>query len=85
MLALFKKNERGQDPAWTRSLFEDTTEYGLGIAISARQRRGLLIDKVWKLLDLPSSEQAASPELAALLEKLWKIQDNPDAHKEIQF
>merc|ERR1719330_1071428 len=81
----FKTNAKGQGPAWARSLFEDAAEYGLGMAVSSRQRRGLLIDKVRELLDLPSSEQVASPELVALLGKWWKIQDKPDDCNEIQF
>jgi len=81
----WKVNDKGQGPAWARSLFEDAAEYGMGMAVSSRQRRGLLIDQVREVLDLPAGEQCASPELVGLLEKWWKIQDKPEECDAIQF
>merc|ERR550514_2143405 len=45
-LSPFKTNRHGQGPAWARSLFEDTAEYGLGMAAVSGQRRSKLIDDV---------------------------------------
>ncbi|KAJ3431876.1 pyruvate-flavodoxin oxidoreductase-related [Anaeramoeba flamelloides] len=35
----FTTNEKGHGPAWGRSLFEDTAEYGFGMAIGTQHRR----------------------------------------------
>merc|ERR550537_680749 len=50
-LSPFKKNEHGQGPAWARSLFEDTAEYGLGMALASVQRREDLVNQVNKALE----------------------------------
>lgn len=81
----WKLNDKGQGPAWARSLFEDAAEYGLGMTIGSKQRRQKLIADVRTLLDLPPNEQTASPELVALLEKWWKVQANADACNTLQF
>jgi len=81
----WKKNEKGQGPAWARSLFEDSAEYGLGMTIGSRQRRAKLVDDVRAILDEPASSQAASPALVALLEKWWKVQEKPAECNAIQF
>ena len=49
-LSPFKKNRFGQGPAWARSLFEDTAEYGLGMALASMQRHERLIQDVKELL-----------------------------------
>ncbi len=36
------RNSDGRGPAWGNSLFEDNAEYGYGMAVSCRQRRGEL-------------------------------------------
>jgi len=81
----FKKNSKGQGPAWARSLFEDTAEYGLGMTVSSRQRRAKLVDDVRMILDLPSSEQVVSTELLSLLDKWWKVQDEAEKCNALQF
>merc|ERR1712056_120451 len=60
-LSPFKKNAQGQGPAWARSLFEDTAEYGLGMALSSQQRRSKLLSDVRAFLDM--DESGASQEL----------------------
>ena len=35
----FAKNDKGQGPAWGRSLFEDTAEYAYGMRIATDKRR----------------------------------------------
>merc|ERR1719399_959834 len=38
----FAQNDKGQGPAYGRSLFEDAAEYGLGMAASIKQKRAKL-------------------------------------------
>ncbi|KAJ9443406.1 Pyruvate dehydrogenase [Diplonema papillatum] len=58
----------GRGPAWGRSLFEDTAEYGFGMALSIKGRRNALKAVVQRVVD----EKLCSPELARLLEKWVK-------------
>jgi len=81
-LSPFKTNKDGQGPAWARSLFEDTAEYGLGMALGSMQRRDRLRNQVRELLE----EQEAYPglisaDLAGLLQK-W-LDAFGDAEKSI--
>jgi len=70
-LSPFKKNKDGQGPAWARSLFEDTAEYGLGMALASTQRRENLIKAVLELVEeTEDRKDVASPELVTLL-KQW--------------
>jgi len=81
-LSPFKKNRFGQGPAWARSLFEDTAEYGLGMALASQQRRERLIEDVKELLQEAEDEGpgvVASPALTTLLSK-W-ISHVEDAEK----
>lgn len=80
----FKKNRFGQGPAWARSLFEDTAEYGFGMALGTDQRRGRLVADVETLVDLHSDEQVASPELVGLLEKWLAVVDDADKCNALQ-
>merc|ERR1719362_825925 len=78
----WKKNKKGQGPAWARSLFEDTAEYGLGMALASVQRRERLIADVNELLHDAEDEGpgvVASPALTGLLQK-WASHVN-DAEK----
>jgi len=81
-LSPFKTNRFGQGPAWARSLFEDTAEYGLGMALASLQRRERLIGDVNELLQEAEDEGpgvVASPALTTLLSK-W-ISHVEDAEK----
>ena len=62
--------DTGQGPAWGRSLFEDTAEYGYGMRLATNKRRDNLRSDVQELLDL---KLGISTELTALLEKWLKI------------
>merc|ERR1719321_1020247 len=63
-LSPWRKNEKGQGPAWARSLFEDAAEYGLGMALGSQQRREKLIKDVGELLEAAEDGEAvASKEL----------------------
>ena len=55
-LSPFKKNRHGQGPAWARSLFEDTAEYGLGMCLASQQRHEKLIADVRELIDFFEDE-----------------------------
>lgn len=77
-LSPFKTNKDGQGPAWARSLFEDTAEYGLGMALSSEQRRDKLIADVRELVDQAAEEQVASKELVAALQKWLGVLDDAD-------
>ena len=44
-------NDKGQGPAWGRSLFEDAAEYGLGMARAVQDRRALLGTKMEDLVN----------------------------------
>merc|ERR1719382_2402556 len=71
-LSPFKKNEKGQGPAWARSLFEDTAEYGLGMALASRRCCERLVEDVKELLQEAEDEGpgvVASPGLTTLLGK----------------
>merc|ERR1719224_268977 len=47
----FIKNAKGQGPAWARSLFEDTAEYGLGMTLASQQRRDKLLQDCTELVE----------------------------------
>lgn len=78
----FKKNKHGQGPAWARSLFEDTAEYGLGMQLGSEQRRDRLREDVTAVLN--AQKKVASPELTALLEQWLEVFDNSDKCEAMQ-
>mmetsp|Transcript_167645 Transcript_167645/g.296840 ORF Transcript_167645/g.296840 Transcript_167645/m.296840 type:complete len:1850 (+) Transcript_167645:144-5693(+) len=80
----FKKNEKGQGPAWARSLFEDAAEYGLGMQLGAEQRREKLVQDVQALLEASSTEEVASKELTGLLQKWQNDMHDPDKCNALQ-
>jgi sulfite reductase alpha subunit-like flavoprotein/ferredoxin len=85
-LSPFRKNEHGQGPAWARSLFEDTAEYGLGMSLGSQQRREKLIMDVQEVVDMSNDgEEVVSKELLSLLEKWIKVKDDPEACNKLQF
>ena len=64
----FRRNQHGQGPAWARSLFEDTAEYGICMALGSKQRR----ENPTQAVDafLKAEVAGTSTELIAALEKL---------------
>jgi pyruvate-ferredoxin/flavodoxin oxidoreductase len=56
----------GRGPAWANSLFEDNAEYGYGLYLGAKYKRGELKDLVLKMLE----SGLKNPELEKLF-KLW--------------
>lgn len=78
-LSPFIKNKHGQGPAWARSLFEDTAEYGLGMALGSQQRHEKLIADVQELLDAALDDSSLiSKELVSALEQWQTMIDQPD-------
>ena len=65
-----KTADTGQGPAWGRSLFEDSAEYGYGMRLAVDKRRENLAADVNTLL---TTDVGASAELTALLEKWLKV------------
>lgn len=53
----YTTNEKGQGPAWANSLFEDNAEFGLGMAIGAKQIRERLADKAHEALNADVKEE----------------------------
>ena len=45
-------NKQGHGPAWANSLFEDNAEFGFGMNLAYKARRGALADKVKKLAEM---------------------------------
>jgi len=84
-LSPFRKNRHGQGPAWARSLFEDTAEYGLGMALSSVQRREKLqLDTKALLEEAADSPGLVSADLAGLLRKWLDAMDDPDKCSALQ-
>ena len=47
----YTTNKEGHGPAWANSLFEDNAEFGYGMNLAYKARRGALADKVAKLAE----------------------------------
>ncbi|CAK9045892.1 unnamed protein product, partial [Durusdinium trenchii] len=78
-LSPFKKNRHGQGPAWARSLFEDTAEYGLGMALGSQQRRERLVADVKELLEEAGHWCASvSTELQNLMERWIEVAEDAE-------
>jgi len=75
-LSPFRKNRHGQGPAWARSLFEDTAEYGLGMALGSQQRREKLQSAVRDVLDDADSPAILSADLTGMLERWLEAFDD---------
>jgi pyruvate-ferredoxin/flavodoxin oxidoreductase len=59
------KNEKGQGPAWSNSLFEDFCEYGLGMALANKKLRARILSKFEGLIaddSTPAEFKAAAQE-----------------------
>jgi pyruvate-ferredoxin/flavodoxin oxidoreductase len=61
----YTRNERGQGPAWSNSLFEDFCEYGLGMALANKKMRSRiqrLLEDVIASAEAPEGYKAAAQE-----------------------
>ncbi len=73
----YTKNEKGQGPAWSNSLFEDFCEYGLGMTVANKKMRARIVKMLTELNakdDTPADFKAAAEEWIA-------GKDNADASK----
>lgn len=66
----FSTTPEGQGPAWGRSLFEDSAEYGYGMRLAVSKRRENLAADVQTLL---AGDAGISPELTDILTKWHKV------------
>lgn len=72
--------ETGQGPAWGRSLFEDSAEYGYGMRLAVNKRRENLAVDVETLI---GGGEGISAELTALLEKWYKVRADAEQCHEL--
>ncbi|MBR7187170.1 MAG: pyruvate:ferredoxin (flavodoxin) oxidoreductase, partial [Clostridia bacterium] len=63
-------NEKGQGPAWANSLFEDNAEFGYGMQLGIKQRRGRLADNVRALIAVEWTDAPIKEAGAEWLEKM---------------
>ena len=90
----WSKNENGQGPAWSNSLFEDNAEFGLGFRLSINQQekqaKNLLTNLLWQLdfdlvYDILKAKQTTETEInqqrarIVLLEEQLKILKSTEA------
>ncbi|XP_064607290.1 pyruvate:ferredoxin oxidoreductase-like [Liolophura sinensis] len=68
----FTTSKDGRGPAWGRSLFEDTAEYGFGMMLATKQRRRML----QKDVELAMENVPLSEELHSLFGKWVKNMDS---------
>ncbi len=73
----YTKNEKGQGPAWSNSLFEDFCEYGLGMTIANKKMRARIV----ALLGEATAAAECPAEFKAAAEEWIAGKDNADASK----
>ena len=73
----YTKNEKGQGPAWSNSLFEDFCEYGLGMTIANKKMRARIV----ALLNEACAQDTTPAEFKAAAEEWIAGKDNADASK----
>merc|ERR1719401_1800454 len=61
-------NNKGQGPAWGRSLFEDNAEYGFGMAVATKQRREGLALQVQEAINVTGASQPLKAAFANWLQ-----------------
>ena len=64
----YTTNKQGHGPAWANSLFEDNAEYGYGMHLAYKARRGALAEKIEKLAELWKEYPECVAPLTAWLE-----------------
>ena len=75
----YTKNEKGQGPAWSNSLFEDFCEYGLGMAIANKKMK----QRLARLMNEGLQCEKCSDELKALFQQWLDNMENAQVTKEI--
>ncbi len=64
----YTTNKQGHGPAWANSLFEDNAEYGYGMHLAYKARRGALAEKIVKLSEMWKEYPECVAPLTAWLE-----------------
>ncbi len=64
----YTTNKQGHGPAWANSLFEDNAEYGYGMHLAYKARRGALAEKIEKLAEMWKEYPECVQPLTAWLE-----------------
>ncbi|HQI03882.1 MAG TPA: pyruvate:ferredoxin (flavodoxin) oxidoreductase [bacterium] len=78
------KNKDGYGPTWANSLFEDNAEYGYGMALAVRQKRGRIEMLMNEILDSKCDcSKNVSNELKALFKEWIANKNDADKTKEI--
>ena len=74
----YTTDSRGRGPAWGNSLFEDNAEFGLGMAVAAKQVRAKVKENVEKLsgMNVPKETKTA---ISAYLETFSEREENKAA------
>eukprot|EP01012_Entosiphon_sulcatum_P043939 TRINITY_DN583_c0_g2_i1.p1 TRINITY_DN583_c0_g2~~TRINITY_DN583_c0_g2_i1.p1 ORF type:complete len:1924 (-),score=325.54 TRINITY_DN583_c0_g2_i1:205-5187(-) len=67
-------NSKGRGPAWGRSLFEDTAEYGFGMAMATKQRRL----RYSQLVERATRDVHATPSFIRAAEQWLKVREDYD-------
>ena len=75
----YTKNEKGQGPAWSNSLFEDFCEYGLGMAIANKKMK----QRLARLMNEGLQCEKCSDELKVLFQQWLDNKENAQVTKEI--
>jgi pyruvate-ferredoxin/flavodoxin oxidoreductase len=73
----YTKNEKGQGPAWSNSLFEDFCEYGLGMTIANKKMRA----RIEAILNELITKDGTPAEFKAAAQEWIDGKDNADASK----
>ncbi len=64
----YTTNKQGHGPAWANSLFEDNAEFGYGMHLAYKARRGALAEKIGKLAEMWKEYPECVAPLTAWLE-----------------
>ena len=73
----YTKNEKGQGPAWSNSLFEDFCEYGMGMVLATKKMKSRITDTLNELI-----ADENTPEELKTAAKAWiEGQNDADASK----
>jgi len=76
-------NDKGQGPAWSRSLFEDAAEYGFGMSRSIVQKRNRLAAQIEELLLDEDETEHLPPKLHECLAEWLERKEEPQIAQEL--
>jgi len=73
----YTKNEKGQGPAWSNSLFEDFCEYGLGMVLATKKMKKRITDTLNELI----ADEKTPEEFKTAAQAWIEGQNDADASK----